>query len=376
MIWEPRERQGCTIFLLQPQTGANAVEWYTFLRNILGWHRSSELQVNIPDLSVSLRLEDPFEQLEAARDHPQVAEGDSEALMKTMQEEEAIAGKIVNRSLDMLKTSPEWSDIIDAWTKGEQIGLAWKRYDRLEWVHGANERKMYGTIAMQRSHELELRPKQHYPTITRTHKGDTLTEPAPVEGFLIRLTSQRGINRKLGRMFFKRLYFSTHDQYLVFLRPAKTTPPPPPTLPVSENSKIPTAHQIAVSTPIVYAVNPFPVVDGHISWLAADESTSAQSKTHHDQDAYDEAERKVNTLLNCDGYVNLCDVVRVRNVFRGATPADENVDEGSDVDFNAAVPDTRRDDGVTRDFDDERTFELVMRNELVIRLQVRVTVLH
>jgi len=172
-------------------------------------------------------------------------------------------------------------------------------------------------------------------------------------------------------MYFKRLYFSTHDHYLVFLRPAKATPPPPPTLPASENFKIPTAHQIAVSTPIIYAVNPYPVEDGKLSWLNSDQSGLAQSKIHHDEDAYDEAERRVNTLLNCDGYVNLCNVARVRHVLRGATPADANMDQGSDVDFDANVPDTLRDDGATTDFDDERTFELVMRNGLVVRLQVR-----
>ena len=39
-------------------------------------------------------------------------------------------------------------------------------------------------------------------------------------------------------------------------------------------------------------------------------------------------------LMSCDGFINLCDVKRVRKMHRGATPADEYLDQGSDVEFN------------------------------------------
>ena len=371
VVWTPSSR-GTRIYIMQARTGSHAVEWYTFLRNVLGWRRASELQINIPDLSVSLRIDDPFEKLEQSQIAVQETEDgeEEEAILRTMKEEEAVASNLIKRCLSMLDTSKEWSDILDAWCKGERIGLAWKRYDRLEWIHGANERKMYGTIAMMKSHELELRPKSHYPTTAITRKKKTLTEPAPVEGFLIRLTSQRGVDRKLGWLFFKRLYFSTHDQYLVFSRPANATPPPPPKLPFSGNSRVPTAHQIADKIPLIYAVNPYPVRDGEIEWLSAEHSGTPQSRRLHDQDAQDEAERKADILLNCDGYINLCDVIKVRKVRRGATQADDNIESGSDVDFDAEVEDTTRDDGATKEFNDDRTFELVLRNGLIIRLQV------
>lgn len=54
---------------------------------------------------------------------------------------------------------------------------------------------------------------------------------------------------------------------------------------------------------------------------------------------------------------------------RGNVPADENVDQGPDVSFHQEVPDTRRDDGKTESFDDDRTFELKMKNGLIVRLQ-------
>ena len=66
--------KGTLIFIMQVRTASNAVEWYTFLRNILGWRRASELQINIPDMSLSVRIADPFQKLEASQNQVQDAE--------------------------------------------------------------------------------------------------------------------------------------------------------------------------------------------------------------------------------------------------------------------------------------------------------------
>ena len=364
VLWLPWKR-GRAIYILRTRSSASAVEWYTFIRGALGRRRTTTLQVNVPDLSVSLQLDDPFGHLESSSDAIEAAKGNEDAIARTMQAERAIAGEIISRCIRMLENSPEWSDVLDMWLKHEKMGLAWKRYDRLEWVHGANEQKMYGTMAMQKSHELELRPKQHYPTIVKD-SAESLEEPAPVEGFLIRLTSQRGRTQRLGKMFFKRLYFGTHNQYLCYCRPAKALPPPPPKLRLNEDRKIPSPSQIVDKTPLIYAVDPYPLKDGEVESMS---SMSAGVRARRDDEAYKEAERNVNTLLRAEGYINLSHVTRVRNVQRGATPADENVDEGPDVNFHEDVPDTRRDDGKTDQFEDDRTFEMVLKNGLIIRLQ-------
>ena len=364
VIWMPW-KGGKAIYILRTHSAASAVEWYTFIRQSLGWQRTGALQISVPDLSVSLQLENPFEELEASMTAAQRTKSDS-AISKTMEAERAVANSIIQRSLQMLENNPEWSDVLEKWLAHDKIGLAWKRYDRLEWVHGANEQKMYGTLAMQQSHELELRPKVHYPTHIRPKDQDLMDEPAPVEGFLIRLTSQKGHVRKLGKMYFKRLYFTTHNHYLCYCRPSKALPPPPPKLHLSENAKVPTAHEIVDNTPLIYAVNPYPRKDGEIEWL---KQGNPAMKAKHDMDAYKEAERKVNSMLEAEGYINLSHVVRVQNVRRGNSVADRNVDEGPDVDFHEEVDDTRQEDGTTNQFDDKRTFELVMKNKLVIRLQ-------
>ena len=367
VIWLPWKK-GTRIYILRPQSSASSVEWYTFLHSSLGWKRSRSLQVNVPDLSVSLQLDNPFALLESSRYAAQAVAGHDAAMIRRMDAEKAIAGSIIQRCMKMLEDSPEWGSVLDTWLKNEKMGLAWKRYDRLEWVHGANEQKMYGTLAMQRSHDLELRPKQHYPTSVQMLGDKSLEEPPPVEGFLIRLTSQRGREQRLGKMFFKRLYFSTHNQFLCFCRPALALPPPPPTLSMAEGVNSLSPSQIIEKTPLIFAVNPYPIESGKLRWL---QEQGAAAKHKHDQYAYNEAERQVNTLLQAEGYINLCNVTHVRHVHRGSTPADQNLEEGSDVDFHFDEEDdaTPQDDGSTEQFDDDRTFELVMKNSLVIRLQ-------
>ena len=368
VIWMPWKHSQTLIYILRTRSAASAVEWYTFLRNSLGWQRSSDLMVNVPDLNVTLQVENPFIDLETSLTNAQKARADEETIQKTMEAEKAIANSIIQRSLKMLENNPEWADVLAAWLAKEKVGLAWKRYDRLEWVHGANEQRMYGTMAMQRTHELELRPKEHYPTSVNDDKQETLVEPAPVEGFLIRLTSQKGHVKRLGKMYFKRLYFAVHDQYLVYTRPAKALPPPPPKLSLNNDGEVPGAKEIVDQSPLIFAVNPYPDnnQDGEVDWI---QYGSRVVKERRNREAYKEAERKINTMLKAEGYINLSHVVRVQNAQRGNSPADDRVDQGPDVDFHTEVPDTTRDDGKTTQFDDDRTFELVMKNKLVIRLQ-------
>jgi len=365
VIWVPW-REGRAIYILRTRSAASSVEWYTFLRGVLGHPRNRTLEINVPGLSVSLQLDDPFGHLESSTDALQAAKGDEQAIAKIMEAERAVAGDLISRCMKVLEKSPEWSSVLDAWLNNEKMGLAWKRYDRLEWVHGANEQKMYGTIAMQKSHELELRPKQHYPTNAKTEMGVSMDEPAPVEGFLIRLTSQRGRSQRFGKMFFKRLYFSTHNQYLCYCRPAKALPPPPPKLKMNERNKVPNAGQIVEGTPLIYAVNPYPFKEGGVEWMKAGNQATRQKA---DSEAYKEAERNVNTMLRAEGYINLSHIVKIRKMHRGASPADENINRGPDVDFHRDVPDTSRDDGKTDHVDDHRTFEMMLKNGLVIRLQ-------
>jgi hypothetical protein len=366
VIWHPYKK-GTRIFIMRPRSGAHAVEWYTFVRDMLGWARPASLQVSVPDLNVSLQLQKPFAGLSELQ--KAIADVDENtALAKTIAEEQAVAGKIIRQCTEMLEGDPEWSTVLETWSKTNKMGLAWKRYDRLEWIHGAQEQKMYGSIAMERSYDLELRPKQHYPTHTHGKQGKRHEEPAPIEGFLIRLTSHKGHHQRYGRAFFKRLYFSTQNQFLVFNRPAKATPPHPPRLPTVTGSNIPSSHEIVQQTPTMYEIVPFPVRDGEVAWL----SSGNREYVHgQDQNAFEEARRNIENLKQCDGYINICHIVKVRKMKWGATEMDEAIDSGSDcdVEFHQEVEDTTHEDGETKKLDEDRIFELVLENGLVVRLQ-------
>lgn len=184
-----------------------------------------------------------------------------------------------------------------------------------------------------------------------------MAEPAPVEGFLLRLTSGTGRQERLGRFFFKRLYFYTHDNLLCFCKPARALPPPPPEL-LLRNGTIPKTSEIIDEIPLIYAVAPYALdVDGNIPWL----TKAAAEIERRDINAYDEAERKVNTLLRSDGFVDLCKAVEVRFVKRSY---------GASAEFRQPMPDLDQEDGGVHEFNDEKAFEIVLENGLVLRLQV------
>lgn len=365
VIWHPR-RRGTKIYIIRPKSAAHASEWYTFIRQVLGWRRPTKLPINVPDLGVSLVIKHPFEQIEARIGATHDDNHHTTLLARSTTDEGFAARSIIRVCMEMLEGRPEWAEVLRAWSKTEKMGLAWKRYDRLEWIFGSNEENMYGTMAMESSHELELRPRRHYST-TIKQAGKKEEEPSPVEGFLIRLTSQKGVHQKKNKMFFKRLYFFTQDHYLLFCRPAKAYPPTPPKLaPIGEDESVPTYRQIMDEMPNSWEINPYPILDGDIAWLSSGNPDFVQ---RHDEEAYAQFQRNVHNTSRADGYIDLCRVKEVRRIQRGSCPADPNISEGPAVDFQPEAQDSTRDDGSTKQFDDDRIFELELDNGLVVRLQ-------
>ncbi|KAJ5818099.1 hypothetical protein N7474_003690 [Penicillium riverlandense] len=363
VVWHPR-RQGTKIYIIRPKSTAHAAEWYTFIRQVLGWRRPKSLPINVPELGVSLIFNHPFEQLETTDDSGH----HSAILQRSDSDDKFAAATIIRCCMQLLEGQPEWTEVLKTWSKTEKMGLAWKRYDRLEWIFGANEQKMYGTIAMESSHELELRPRHHYPTVVK-HWGRRDEEPLPIEGFLVRLTSQKGVHQRTSKMFFKRLYFFTQDHYFLFCRPAKAQPPAPPKL-VEEDAGVPSARQILDEMPQSWDIDPYPLEGGSIAWLSSGNPEFVQ---RHDEEAYAQMQRNVHNVSHADGYIDLCRVQEVRNILRGASPADPNIDAGPAVEFDREAADSRQDDGATREFDDDRTFEMALDNGLVVRLQAHDT---
>ncbi|KAL3466216.1 Pleckstrin homology domain-containing protein [Aspergillus heterothallicus] len=356
-IWN-RSKRGTSIYILRPKSTAHAVEWYTFLSHISGRHRASSLAINVPDLAVSLIFNNPFKPLEGARSQQNDRSG---ANPNSDMADQTACLSIIQGCMKMLENRPEWSEVLKQWSKFENMGLAWKRYDRLEWVYGSNEEEMYGSLAMQGTHELELRPKQHYDTSVGIG-ADKQEEPMPVEGFLIRLTSQKGVHQRVNRMFSKRLYFFSQDHYLFFCQPSHALPPAPPRM-CDQGSDIPSAQEILDATPLSYEIDPYPVENGDISWLS---NGNADHLKRHDEDAYAQLHRNVHNLSKAEGFINLCRVQQVRYIQEDSPPS---VRGGWDGGTNNQGTDTAGYSNSTEQSDEDAGFEMLLNNGLVVRFQ-------
>jgi hypothetical protein len=120
----------------------------------------------------------------------------------------------------------------------------------------------------------------HYPTQVRLGVEKRLAEPVPIEGFLIRLTAATGRQVRFGKLFFKRLYFTSHDNLLFFCSPSKAAPPPPPQFqqrPTSEDEEISTNEMPVMWASCPYRLNPA----RKIQWLES-------AKTPDEAEWYDE----------------------------------------------------------------------------------------
>ena len=148
-------------------------------------------------------------------------------------------------------------------------------------------------LADVQTHSLELRPKIHYPTNVRLGFEKRLVEPVPVEGFLVRLTAASGRQARFGKLFYKRLYFTSHDNLLFFCSPANAAPPPPPKIyqvpdresPIEETNEL----------PILWANTPYRLKDGKIQWL--EEAKSPREAGWYDEKAQIEHERCVQLVV-------------------------------------------------------------------------------
>lgn len=319
VIWHRVKRgEKFQLYVMRTRSPSHSMEWYTFIRETLGFHRPSSLLVHLPDLDVRIELQNMTEHY-GRNQHALVSKNEAGGLellrSMTVNPREAVSQGIIESCFCELRKQKKWAHLIDTWNKFDRLGLAWRRYDRLEWVHGGNERRMYGSLAMEHTHQLELRPRTHFPT--STHEDDKeVEEPPPVEGFLILLTSKMGKYRRLGQRFSQRLYFNTHDQYLCFVGPARAVPPGPPKLPKVTGMQMP-GENIRKEMPLVYNIDPYPLKNGKICWLCSGRREIARS---YDLEAYRESLRNTANLRRSEGCFDMTQIDSVHKVDNAYIP--------------------------------------------------------
>ena len=130
----------------------------------------------------------------------------------------------------------------------------------------------------------------HYPTQVRLGLEKRLVEPVPVEGFLVRLTTATGRQTRFGKLFSKRLYFTSHDNLLFFCSPSNAVPPPPPKmyhLPNPQTEDVEATDDM----PLMWATTPYRLQDGNIQWL--EDAKTPREVQWYDEKAQSEYERCV-----------------------------------------------------------------------------------
>ncbi|KAI5287085.1 hypothetical protein KEM54_006256 [Ascosphaera aggregata] len=357
VMWH-RNKDVHRTYVMRARSPSRSMEWYTFIRKALGLQRPSRVLVHLPDLNIRILLANMFEHY-GRNPHAlecKVEAGGLELLRSlTVNPKEAVSKGIIESCLDIMRQQPRLANLVGMWDKYERLGLAWRRYDRLEWVHGANERRMHGAISMEHTHQLELRPRTHYPTCVYDDEKEVV-EPSPVEGFLVLLTSKMGRYSRLGRRFSRRLYCNTQNQYLCFSGPASAAPPGPPKLPEVSGMQIP-REDIRKEMPLIYDIDPYPLENGTISWLSPGRREIARS---YDLEAYRESLRSTRNLHRAEGYFNLAQISEVKKVENPYIPP-----------WWKAIWQSPHEEGEQREEPnpEEGVFELIMRDGLRVRFR-------
>lgn len=107
---------------------------------------------------------------------------------------------------------------------------------------------------------------------------------------MVRLTAANGRKAPLGKLFYKRLYFTSHDNLLFFCTPVKAVPPTPSKIHETPDQD-PESSRGANDIPLIWANTPYRLEDGMIQWL---ESAKSPSEVRwHDEKARIEYERCV-----------------------------------------------------------------------------------
>ncbi|CAJ0837130.1 4106_t:CDS:2, partial [Entrophospora sp. SA101] len=260
---------GTKIFYLCPKTYPICNEWYQALHNFLPKGSKKEkpnvCEVVVPDFVVEISI--PLE--------------DEEGMVHSLTPK-----KIIKTVLDELKGIVEWKDVLDEWLRRTELKLCWKRYDRLEWIY--KEENQFNILTctqfIERTHQLQLRPTVHYPTIAKLPNGNIINEPPPVEGYLIRIT-----NNKCKTIRSKKLYFSSHNHHLFYMIPFSTSQPQAPVMESNESSSNNTQ-------PLTYAVTP------HLD----------ENFENRDLFIEEDMKRRIKQIVCGKGFIDLMEVVEVK----------------------------------------------------------------
>lgn len=223
------------------------------------------------------------------------------------------------KKADLLEVLQKWelANII--------LGCSYKHYDMLQWCSNSSIGSFFETYSLFKSCVLEFRPYMPSPKQSLTGDGCILTEPSPIEGFLITLTNRIGKEgSRLRKLYFRPSYFFTNDNLLFFSSCFKACPP--------SSSKEMDVRSLQKgdridSLPNVYEQDPYPLdLSSHITWLKGD--LTAKEFESNDLYALNCFRRRVDQILKAEGVIDLCEIEEIHQ-------GDSNDVAGSEIKFRA-----------------------------------------
>ena len=117
------------LYIFNLQSTDRSLHWYNFLRRRLGSISgdTARVVINCVELNASLELT-----IETAFHIDQNREETKGLALRQTHE-------IIRKCTDTIRQQGRWKDVIAEWSSTHKVGLGCRRYDRLEWLHEAND---------------------------------------------------------------------------------------------------------------------------------------------------------------------------------------------------------------------------------------------
>lgn len=224
-------RSGTLIFLFDARTMTVAADWIWILFRELGGRVPRQMFVQIPDLSVRVRVPVPemptYGTLALHLDRDQ-ALARPMTDMRILQYSQATHAEVIQGVVRMVQKMPNWARLAARMrAQGLRPQLAWRSGSVYHWVRDDvtldGFPRLWSVLvgSLFTSHKqlptLEMLANLHYPTDVVHPSGARLEEPPAVEGTLWRLRAVSGL--------MTRIYGTTQGSLLFLTRETRAFPP-------------------------------------------------------------------------------------------------------------------------------------------------------
>ncbi|ODV91787.1 hypothetical protein CANCADRAFT_30113 [Tortispora caseinolytica NRRL Y-17796] len=299
-IWTCKKSE-TDIYILKHTSPAVCIEWYAFFSEVLGWKPKPEFFIAVPDIDLTLRIKlsrKKFRKFFKPSKHSEHGESD-------------FTSYLINRVLAHVSRLPQFESAVKTFLLKESVGLAWKRFDCLEWVYGPFSERILGTRALREQYNLELRARVHYPTCISSHDV-ALLEPSPIEGFVVCISKAQAKNSILREVFMHKQYMFTADGFICFAQAKHALPPLPESLLNDYNAL--TIEDVANRVQPENAVDWCPLnQSGDIEWYEHRHESETSAETAYDMDNKVRAEknRRLAQILNVSAFIDSTEVTAI-----------------------------------------------------------------